>query len=477
MVGSSSAVVDERVIPSTVLKRLATVLHHLDKGHACKGHVGPSPCAGTAMIDIEDLGTRAFPEERDKYYRQHSGDLLEGREDLFDPERFAETRRPLLEASTLPSEVYSSKTWFDREMGRVFMQSWFLVGREDEIVEPGSYLAIDTEWGGPVAVVRGKDGHIYAFANVCRHRGAKIVPDGAGTAPSVGLVCPYHAWTYDFTGKLKWAPGMDETCNFNEEDIQLKPVRLEMMHGFIFISHSAEAKPLLESLGDLPEKLPAWFGPDGKAKDMVCVARREYTVECNWKFLMENTCETYHTAYVHKGSLGAMRSSPMEPHAGDWDAVRVPSSRSIVPLPTDFDGEPFPLPAFANQTAFVNVFPSLQLNVTWDCMWWMNLIPTGPTSTQIQMGFVFPRETPQLDRFPGVLERYLHRWNMAVQEDNEISLNQQRGVRSKFRLPGRFGHLEFATHNFNNWLLSKMLDCEESFWDPGSRVRVSKDAA
>ena len=180
---------------------------------------------------------------------------------------------------------------------------------------------------------------------------------------------------------------------------------------------------------------------------------------------------------VHKNSLGPMKAKPLGPHQGEWDAVLVPSERSIVPLPDDnFEKM---LPTFTNKTAFVNIFPSLQINATWDCMWWMRLIPTSPTSTHILMGFCFPEESTHQYNFDHILQKYLRRWEMAVSEDNAISLNQQRGVRSKFRVPGRFSQLEFATHNMNNWLLSKMLDWSDHDnsheWDPGKRVYVGAE--
>merc|ERR1712115_469357 len=119
----------------------------------------------------------------------------------------------------------------------------------------------------------------------------------------------------------------------------MQPVRVESFHGFVFVCVSPAAPPLLQTLGDMPERMSQWFGPDGKAKDMVTAGRREYVVDCNWKFLMENTCETFHTSTVHKGSLGPMKARPADPHIGDWDAVEVPSQRSVVPLPTDFEGQ------------------------------------------------------------------------------------------------------------------------------------------
>ena len=368
----------------------------------------------------------------------HSGDHGDDDETwLFDPRRFEGTQKPLLEASTLPRECYSSQKWFHRELERVFMPSWTLLGREDEMVEPGSYLADDTEWGGPVAACRGEDGHIYAFANVCCHRGAKVLQGSLGKASAVGLVCPYHAWTYDFDGKLLWAPGMEHSRSFDEDSVRLAPVRVETFHGFVFVCVSPDAPSLLESLGDLPERLPEWFGPSGAARDCVAAGRREYVVDCNWKFLMENTCETYHTSCVHKSSLGPMKADPMPPHRGNWDAVLVPSKRTIVPLPDDFrgpvtqvaagggaaaggehndDGEVdfdamdtrewlHPLPTFAKRTAFVNLFPALQINVTFDCFWWMALTPLGPERTRIVQGFCFPKSTVVLPQFPDVFEK------------------------------------------------------------------------
>jgi len=368
-----------------------------------------------------------------------------------------------------------SVEWYERELSRVFSKSWTLIGREDEISKPGDYLSFDSPHSGPVAVCRGNDGKIHAFANVCCHRGAKVLQDTKGTGAKVGLVCPYHAWTYDFNGKLKWAPGFNKTKNFDETNIRLAPIRVETFHGFVFVCDDHSVPTLRKRLGDLPEKLPEWFGDrDGKARDMVCSGRRDYVVNCNWKFLMENTCETYHTSVVHKDSLGPMKSSPMEPHVGDWDGVCVPSDRSIVPLPNDFPGELAPLPTFAKRTVFVNLFPSLQFNVTFDCMWWMRLTPLSVNRTQISMGFCFPKETVQRPRFQNVFEQYKKRWHKAVSEDNAISLNQQSGLKSRHRKPGRFCQLEFGTHNFNNWLVSRVVDGARS-WDAGRRVYVGNE--
>jgi len=116
---------------------LARVLGHLAEKRktACLGAMSHQSCSG-GTADIEDI-EKSLRTSIDSY------DDREGI--LFESSRFQDTQRPLLEASTLPREVYTSQKWFEREIEQAFMPSWFLVGREDEVVEPGSYIAIDTE--------------------------------------------------------------------------------------------------------------------------------------------------------------------------------------------------------------------------------------------------------------------------------------------------------------------------------------------
>ena len=470
------------IIATNVRLRIQKVLSHMEENRkiSCSSSIlKANNCSGNhntdKILDIEDMVS-----QKQEYVDE--SDLMEQDKYLLDPKLYRESQKPLLEASTLPRHCYLSNRWYRHELNKAFLPSWTIIGREDEIPEPGMFLTLDLPWAGPIAVCRANDMKLYAFANSCKHRGAKVLQDKKGKASVLGLVCPYHAWTYDFDGVLKWAPGMNNAKNFNEDDIALAPIHIDTFHGFIFINalprrKDIKLKSLKESLGDISKHLQPWFDPvHGKAKNMKCVKRRTYIIDCNWKFLMENTCETYHTSVVHKNSLGPMKAKPVDPHVGDWDAVRVPSKRSIVPLPTDFKDVANPLPPFTDQTAFVNIFPSCQINATWDCLWFMRLIPLGVNKTEIEMGFCFPNETIATQQFPSVLPEYLKRWHIAVSEDNAISLNQRIGVESIHRVPGRFSQLEFGTHNFNNWLINKVIPKEISGfeWNPGKRVFVGR---
>lgn len=111
-------------------------------------------------------------------------------ESLFDPATFAATRRARDEARTLPSGCYTSPAWFAKETESIFARGWMLIGRGDEIAQPGAYLALDLPGVGPVFVTRAKDGSVRGFANVCRHRGARMLEEGRGVLKAGVVVCP-----------------------------------------------------------------------------------------------------------------------------------------------------------------------------------------------------------------------------------------------------------------------------------------------
>ena len=250
---------------------------HLPDSAAAMSPQQLAALGGQPIGDIEDLGSRP----------PSSGGL-------FAPATHATTRRPLLMSSTMQGEVYSSQKWLDAEVERVFAPAWTLVGRLDEVPEPGDFLTLETLALGPVAVVRSREagGRLHAFANVCCHRGAKVIRDERGSATSVGFICPYHAWTYDVDGQLLWAPGTEPVEGFDTDSLRMQPLRVETFAGFIFVCSDPHAPSVQERLGDLPQQLPEWFAEDGAAHGMVCAGRAEFEVDCNWKFVMENTCET-----------------------------------------------------------------------------------------------------------------------------------------------------------------------------------------
>src|SRR5262249_41349937 len=140
----------------------------------------------------------------------------------------------------------------------------------------------------------------------------------AGQGRTRTIVCPYHAWTYGPDGRLLSAPGMQDRAGFDRADWGLTPARCENWEGFIFVSFMESGPGLVEHLGDLAEKLGSYdFG------EIVCVRRIDYDVDANWKLIVENAMEEYHTGTVHHASLGQQHAEQEETR-GHWDAIFIP---------------------------------------------------------------------------------------------------------------------------------------------------------
>jgi len=202
-------------------------------------------------------------------------------------------------------------------MAHVHRRSWFFVGRAEEVPNAGDYRAIDTV-AGPVLLARDLAGELRAFANCCRHRGSRLL-EGSGNRRAI--VCPYHGWGYRLDGSLAGAPDMEGVACFRPSEQGLIPIRLALWQGFIFLTLDESAPSLVEALGNLPEVFASHH-----LGEMVCTWRAELDARCNWKLLVENAMESYHTGYIHAQTVGAQKSIDIET-TGDWECLQVLDDR------------------------------------------------------------------------------------------------------------------------------------------------------
>ena len=373
-------------------------------------------------------------------------------ENIFDPAHYAKARLPVLEAETLPPWSYTSQQFYDREVARVFKTSWNFIGRADELPKAGDYAAYDLV-GEPVLIVRDRAGTLRAFANSCRHRGTRLL-DGKGNCR--GIICPYHGWAYGLTGDLVGAAGMEETHAFDKRAYGLRPIRLDIWDGYVFINFGEDAVGLREYLGDLPQTLESYH-----LADMVCVRRREYDLDCNWKIYLENAMEDYHTPYVHRQSIGAQHTVPEESR-GAWGGIHMAAEKTIAVLAEDLGHALPPIASLKGKAAagtyFLVIYPSTFFALTQDCMWWLQQFPQGPARTKVVIGSCFPRSTVARADFAEKAGFYYRRWDKSIPEDNAISERQQAGLQSSFASPGRLSVREPMVRDIANWILDRMLD-------------------
>ncbi len=205
----------------------------------------------------------------------------------------------------IPAGPYYQADWFEDEKQAIFMRHWLVIGHACELPEPGSFIRREMEFAkASLLMVRGKDGTVRAFHNVCTHRGTQLVEEAQGKQSKFS--CPYHMWTFGTDGALLSAPDF-ENFHISKDDCALKQVRLEICAGLLFINFSADAPPLRDWLGDMAEKLEAL--PITKATTF---SEYIYDIEANWKLTYDNFQENYHLRFIHPKS-GAATFSPENP--------------------------------------------------------------------------------------------------------------------------------------------------------------------
>jgi choline monooxygenase len=201
---------------------------------------------------------------------------------------------PLSEASTIPAPWYVDDRIADLEAQTVFGKTWQVIGRVDQVEKPGQFVT-STVAGEPIVAVRGNDGRLRAFFNVCRHHAAAVVTEPCGQANL--LHCPYHGWNYGLDGSLKGMPEFDGVKDFERTANGLIPVQVATWEKFVFVNLDPRAESLQQFLGALVRRMaPLQVG------QLHYFDSRVYDIACNWKVFVDNYLDGgYHVPHLHKG--------------------------------------------------------------------------------------------------------------------------------------------------------------------------------
>ncbi len=197
--------------------------------------------------------------------------------------------------NSLPGWVYDNAEFTALEKEAIFKRHWLLVGHGSEAPRAGDYLTLDVV-GERALVIRGRDGQLRAFHNICRHRASRIVKDDRGHCPNM-ISCPFHGWTYDFEGRLKVIPAAKTFPDLDKSQLGLVPLDLEIWQGFVFVRFGgagpgvgeimapAEAELAPYRLGELQPLEPAW----------------QESLALDWKLIHDVDNEGYHVPRAHPG--------------------------------------------------------------------------------------------------------------------------------------------------------------------------------
>ena len=345
---------------------------------------------------------------------------------------------PLDEAWTIPGSWYTDPRVGELERTAVWSRTWQLVGRTAQVAEPGAYVTAEVA-GEPIVVVRGGDGVLRAFFNVCRHHAAAVMTAPCGKVDK--LRCPYHGWTYDLTGRLRGVPEFDGVKQFDRDTTGLVPLAVATWESFVFVHLDPDPPSIESSLGPLVEQV----APLGLAS-LTFVERREYTLACNWKVFVDNYLDGgYHVPHLHE-SLGSildykaytienfdrfcLQSSPIESGKGDELTASTRKGRAL----------------------YYWLYPNLMLNWYQGYLDTNLVLPLGIDRTKVVFEFFFadPGRTADNQKSIAVSER-------IQDEDHAICESVQRGLGSRAYRAGRLSVRREAGENLFHKLLARDL--------------------
>lgn len=349
---------------------------------------------------------------------------------------------------TLPAPYYIDPAIFEREKQAIFFKTWNYACHASQVAEAGAFVTVQII-DQNIVVLRGQDGVLRAFYNVCSHRAHELL---SGCGRTNMITCPYHAWTYHTDGRLRSAIGQKKVQGFAADDFRLREVRLEEYAGFVFVNLDAEAADLAGQAGPLAADIHS-YTPNVPA--LKFSHRLTYELKANWKNVVDNFLECYHCSVAHPAfvdlvdiqnyhtkTYGIHSSHISPPGRADNKAYTIPEGPS---------GNFAAWWVWPNVT--FNVFPGAA-NITV-----LHIMPTGPETTREHFDFFFA------DTVPSAAEMQAIRYIDEVLQPEDIGLVEsvQRGLHSRGYTQGRFMvdkersfNSEHGLHHFHSLVLSSL---------------------
>ncbi len=351
---------------------------------------------------------------------------------------------------TIPARYYTSPEIYHAEKDAIFYRSWLYAGHISQVAEQGCYFTTRIH-DQNLFVSHGRDGEIRAFFNVCAHRGHELL---TGAGKKNVITCPYHAWAFDFDGKLVNARNSENVAGFDKSTFSLKEVRLEVFCGLIMINLDPDAQPFAEQFDGLEDEIRQYL----PSVDTLAFAQRDtFDVAANWKVLVDNFLECYHCAPAHKDFV---------------DLVDMSSYRTITHK--RYSSQCAAAPRTTNSKAFSFEPGEVDFGYAGFFVWpnftiW--IYPGEPNLSVLQMNPTAPERcleyqdwfTPGGQMTPQLKEAAEYQRDVLQPEDIGLCESVQRGLNSLAYNQGRFivdhGKTELsehAVHHFQSMVLQAL---------------------
>lgn len=358
--------------------------------------------------------------------------------------------RPLEQSTSMPPQVYTREDFHALEIEKIFHTSWHCVGRIDELKDAGRYVAFRIA-DEAIFVIRGSDGELRAFSNICKHRLAELLQ---GTGRVARIVCPYHAWAYDHLGQLVSAKYMPES--FDPSSCRLAEHHVAMWGGWVYVSLADDPAPLGETLAPLTAEMASY-----RAEDYELLFVQDEVWDTNWKCMMENFAEAYHVFCLHTKTI-----EPFTPHdmiryePGGEGFFRFTQQRAEDTAGTIYQGSGFGERDLTErqkvEIPIICIMPTHLMSLSPHRTFWLCVQPEGVSKTRLRWGIsVYPGTVSHEER-DAYIATMKTTHDEINEEDRTVVESIYRGAQSAFAESGRLASMELSLWEFQQYIAKKM---------------------
>ena len=385
--------------------------------------------------------------------------------DILDPNKIEVVKNPIEKAHGLPNECYLNNDYLEFEKEKIFKNNWTMIGVASSVPNPGDTKPFNL-LGIPILIVRNKENEVKVFHNVCSHRGFKLV-DQECKLKNV-IRCPYHSWSYDFNGKLTVTPhlgglGKHEVEGFDKNNSNLKEIKSNIWMDLIFININSNAKPFEDFIKPLEDRWSKFISK----KDQKLIRHStdngyfNMTVNSNWKFAIENYCESYHLPWIHP-ELNKVSNISDHYHIEDENLNF--SGQGSNKYSQQFDGN-IKFKCFPNwptelseKSEYVSLYPNVMLGIHIDHFYafWLEPISNNQTKEHFELYYVGD-ESASSDEFKDIREKNFAFWQEVMNEDVTAIEGMQNGRNSPAYNGGNFSPvMDTPTLMFHKWVATNL---------------------
>ena len=386
---------------------------------------------------------------------------------ILDVEKLKNVDKPIQIANGLPNECYVNDNYLMHEKEKIFNSKWVVAGVASSIpnigdVKPYSLLGI------PLILVRDKEKKIRVFHNVCSHRGLKLIEKECSLKNFIR--CPYHSWSYDFQGKLVVTPHIGGLNNhqskkFDKNNSNLKEVKTKIWMDIIFININSNENDFEEYIKPLKNR---WSKFINQSDQKMIVHSNDHgyfnlEVKCNWKFAIENYCESYHLPTIHP-ELNKVSNINDHYH--------------IQGLPNRFAGQGSKkydqltkgnkkFKTFQNwdksllkNSEYIALFPNvmLGLHIDYFYVFWLEPLSMNKTREHMEMYYI-GNESANGEELKELRKENSKFWQNVMLEDVKAIEGMQDGRNSPVYNGGNFSPImDQPTHQFHKWIANNLLE-------------------